>query len=228
MAINKNNATGEVEVGEILSKSEQFIEKYSRHFLYGVAAVAVVVALILGIRHGYIIPREKRASTALFKGEQYFARDSFALALNGNGADYEGFESLIDRYGSTKAGNLAKAYAGICYFKLGQWEESLKRLKSFSGKEQMISPAITGLMGDCYVNMGETRKGISCFEKAAGQADNEVISPAYLKKAGIAYESLQQYQDAAKAYTAIKEKYNGSTEASDIEKYITRANESVK
>ena len=45
----------------------------------------------------------------MFKGEQYFAKDSFNLALNGNGADYEGFEAIIDQYGSTSAGNLAKA-----------------------------------------------------------------------------------------------------------------------
>lgn len=69
----------------------------------------------------------------------------------------------------------------------------------------MISPAITGLIGDCYVNMGNVKEGISYFEKAAKQASNEVISPTYLKKAGIAYESLKQYGDAVKAYTTIKE-----------------------
>ena len=50
-----------------------------------------------------------------------------------------------------------------------------------------------------------------------------MISPTYLKKAGIAYESLKQYGDAVKAYTTIKEKYFNSMEASDIDKYITRA-----
>ena len=85
----------------------------------------------------------------MFKGEQYFAKDSFNLALNGNGADYEGFEAIIDQYGSTSAGNLAKAYAGICYFKMGDNEKALGLLKSFSGSDDMISPDITGLNGDC-------------------------------------------------------------------------------
>ena len=49
------------------------------------------------------------------------------------------------------------------------------------------------------------------------------MGSAYLKKAGIAYESLKQYGDAVKAYTTIKEKYFNSMEASDIDKYITRA-----
>ena len=159
----------------------------------------------------------------MFKGEQYFAKDSFQLALNGNGADYAGFEAIIDQYGSTKAGNLAKAYAGICYFNLGEYEKALDLLKSFSASDQMISPAIVGRIGDCYVNMGNTQEGISYFEKAAQAADNNVLSPIYLKKAGVAYESLQQYDKAVNAYKTIKEKYYGSMEASDIDKYIARA-----
>lgn len=229
MATNKKKgAHKESEVGEIVSKSEQFIEKYTKQLIYGFVAIVAIVAIVLGVRHGYLIPREKKATAALFKGEQYFARDSFSLALNGNGVDFEGFDAIIDQYGSTKAGNLAKAYAGISYYRLGNQEMAMKNLKSFKAKDNMISPAITGLIGDCYVNLGQVKEGISYFEKAANQANNEVVSPTYLKKAGIAYESLGQYNDAAKAYSTIKEKYFNSMEASDIDKYITRANALAK
>jgi tetratricopeptide (TPR) repeat protein len=229
MATNKKKGShAEEEVGEIISRSEQFIEKYSRHIMYAVLGIVLLVALFMGIRHGYLMPREDKATAALFKGEQYFARDSFALALNGNGSDFDGFESIAKQYGNTKAGNLAKAYAGICYYRTGELDLAMKSLKSFKSQDKMISPAITGLIGDCYVNMGQTKEGIACFEKAAKAAANNLISPAYLKKAGIAYESLGQYQDAEKAYTAIKEKYGNSSEASDIDKYITRAKLSAK
>ena len=195
MATKEKDTNKELEVEEIVSRSEQFIENNSKKIIYGIIALALVVGAVLGIKHGYLIPQEKKAAAAMFKGEQYFAKDSFNLALNGNGADYEGFEAIIDQYGSTSAGNLAKAYAGICYFKMGDNEKALDLLKSFSGSDDMISPAITGLIGDCYVNMGNVKEGISYFEKAAKQASNEVISPTYLKKAGIAYESLKQYGD---------------------------------
>ncbi len=227
MATKGKDTNTELEVEEIVSKSEQFIENNSKKIIYGIIAIAIVVGAVLGIKNFYLNPQQKKASAALFKGEQYFARDSFALALNGNGADYEGFEAIIDQYGSTDAGNLAKAYAGICYFKMGDTQKALDMLKSFSGKDQMVSPAITGLIGDCYVNLGDTQKGISYFEKAAKEAANEVISPVYLKKAGIAYESLKQYKDAVKAYTAIKDNYFTSVEAADIDKYITRASASA-
>ncbi|MDR1455857.1 MAG: hypothetical protein LBJ01_09415 [Tannerella sp.] len=223
MANKKKENEKELEVDEILSRSEQFIEKNKNLLLYGLAAVAVVVGLFLAYHYGYAVPRSERAVQAIFRGEQYFERDSFALALNGNGLDYEGFDAIIDQYGSTKAGNLAKAYAGICYYKLGDPQTAIKRLKSFSGNDTQIAPAMIGLIGDCHVSIGEVKEAISYFEKAASKANNEILSPIYLKKAGIAYESLNRYREAIDTYTAIKEKYNRSMEAMDIDKYITRA-----
>lgn len=224
----KGDDKGPVEVEELVTRSELFIEQNSKKIIFGIIAVAVLVAAILGYKYGYATPQQKKAEAAMFRAELYFDRDSFALALNGDGLNVEGFKSIIDQYGSTDAGNLAKAYAGICYFKLGDNESALDMLKSFSGGDEMLSPTIVGLIGDCYVNMGNTEEGISYFEKAASQADNDVISPVYLKKAGVAYESLKQYDKAVKAYTTIKEKYFASVEASDIDKYIARASAANK
>ena len=219
---------GTVEVEELVSKSELFIETYSKKIISGIIALIVVVGAIFAYRQLYSLPRQQKASAALFKGEQYFARDSFQLAWNGNGADYDGFEAIIKEYGSTDAGNLAKAYAGICYAKLGENEKALNYLKSFSASDNMISPAVTIALGDCYVNMDNTKEGIKCFEKAAKDANNVVLAPIALKKAGIAYESLKQYKEAVKVYTTIKEQYFNSMEAADIDKYITRASELAK
>lgn len=224
----KGDDKGPVEVEELVTRSELFIEQNSKKIIFGIIAVAVLVAAILGYKYGYATPQQKKAEAAMFRAELYFDRDSFALALNGDGLNVEGFNAIIDQYGSTDAGNLAKAYAGICYFKLGDNESALDMLKSFSGGDEMLSPTIVGLIGDCYVNMGNTEEGISYFEKAASQADNDIISPVYLKKAGVAYESLKQYDKAVKAYTTIKEKYFASVEASDIDKYIARASAANK
>ena len=104
-------------------------------------------------------------------------------------------------------------------------EKALDKLKSFDSKDNMVSPAIVGLIGDCYVNMGQIEEGITYFKKAANVANNEVISPVYLKKAGIAYENLKKYPEALQVYQEIKDKYFNSFEASDIDKYIYRAQE---
>ena len=219
----KKIANAEKEVGEIVSRSEKFIENNKKNISYGIIAITVIIGAIMAYNYLYMIPKSENAAKAIFRGEQYFQRDSFNIALNGNGIDYDGFEHIIKQYSGTKSGNLAKAYAGICYFRIGDMDNAIKHLKSFNSNDDNISPAIVGLIGDCYVESGDVKQGISYFEKAAASANNDFLSPIFLKKAGIAYESMQQYDDAIKAYTAIKEKHMASMEASDIEKYIVRA-----
>ena len=219
----KKGTSAEKEVGEIVSRSERFIENNKKNITYGIIALLAIIGAIMAYNYLYLVPKNDKANVAIFKGEHYLMRDSFNIALNGNGFDYDGFEYVISKYGSTKAGNLAKAYAGICYYKTGDIENAKKYLKSFKSDDDNIEPAIIGLIGDCYVESGDVKQGIEYFEKAASKANNDFISPIFLKKAGIAYESLQQYDNAVKAYTAIKEKHAASMEAMDIDKYIVRA-----
>ena len=210
-------------VEHVLTTSEAFIEKYQKQIFIGVGAIVLVVLVALSVRNFYLEPREVAAQNEMYKSQAFFAADSFRVALEGNEPNSMGFKQIASEYGFTASGKLASAYAGICYFKLGDTKKALDLLKSYDGSDKMIAPSVTGLIGDCLVNEGKVKDGIGYFEKAASQADNEVISPVYLKKAGLAYESLNQPKDAVKAYTTIKEKYFNSLEAADIDKYIARA-----
>jgi len=224
----KKITSAEKEVGQFVSRSEKFIENNKKNITYGLIAVAALIGMIMAYSLLYKIPRSNQAAIAIFRGENYFQIDSFHLALNGNGFDYDGFEYIIKQYSGTKTANLAKAYAGICYYKTGDMDMAIKHLKSFKSKDDNIEPAIIGLIGDCYVESGDIRQGITFFEKAASKANNDFLSPIYLKKAGIAYESLQQFDNAVKVYTVIKEKHAASMEAMDIDKYIIRAQHFAK
>ena len=210
-------------VGEILSKSEQFIDKYQKQIIFGVSAIVLIVVAVLAVKHLYLAPKEEEAEKAIFKGEQYFANKQWDLALYGDSVEYDGFIAIIDNFRFTKTVNLANAYTGICYYHKGEFENAINYLKKFSVNDKMVSPAVTGLVGDCYVDMGKVKEGIDYFMKASSGADNNLISPIFLKKAGIAYESLGEYKKAIEVYTTIKDKYPTSQEASDIQKYIYRA-----
>ena len=226
----KKTSTTQVEanVGEIFSKSEKFIESYKNHIIIAVAVVILIVAAILGVRQYYFLPKEKDAQAAIFPGENYLAAQQWDKALNGDGKDYIGFLGIIDDYGMTKTANLAKAYAGICYYHLNKPEDALDYLKKYSPKDKIVAPVIQGLMGDCYVDLGKVEEGIKYFNQAVSGANSDILSPVYLKKAGIAYESLSDFANAKKVYQTIKDKYPNSQEASDIDKFIERAASKIK
>lgn len=213
----------EAQVGEIFSKSEKFIEKYRNQILSGAAIVVLLVLAVLGIRKYYLEPKEQEAHAALFPGENYFQAQEWDKALNGDSATFDGFLHVADKYGLTKAGKLASAYAGLCYYHLGNYEEAEEYLKKYSASEKIFSPAIKSTIGDCYASLGQAEKAIDYFKQAASTADDENLSPFYLKKAATAYESLSDYKNALEIYNRIKSKYPASFEAQSIDKYIERA-----
>ena len=213
----------EINVEEALSQSEAFIVKYKTVIIACVAAAIVIVAGVMLYKNYVSEPRAKEAAAALFKGEEYFGMNEYETALNGDSLGYVGFIKIIDEYGSTPSGELAKAYAGISYAQLGKYEDAIRFLSDFSGDDLMVGPAAMGALGDCYANLNQLDKATAAFMEAASKADNNTLSPVYLKKAGIILEKEGKYAEAVKAYTQIKEKYINSYQAMDIDKYIERA-----
>ena len=206
-----------------MSASEAFIIKYKNKFLTGIAAIVIVVGGVLGYQHFISEPNEKKASEALFKGEQYFVADNYEYALNGDSLGYEGFLKVADKFSGTEAGQLANAYAGICYAQLGEYENAVKYLDKFNANDLLVSPALMGTLGNCYAQLGQLDKGAATLMKAADKANSQALSPIYLIQAGQIYEKLGKNSEAIKAYQTVKDKYFNSYLSMDIDKYIERA-----
>ena len=219
----QKNQNEHLNVEDALTQSEAFLIKYRNAIIGGVVAVIIIVAGFIMYKNLYAEPREEKAQAALFKGQEYFEQDAFEQALNGDSIGYTGFLKVADEYSGTKAANLAKAYAGICYAQLGKYEEAVKMLDSFNGKDQMVAPAILGAAGNCYAQLGQLDKAASTLLSAADKADNNTLSPIFLIQAGEILVKQGKYDDAVNAYTKIKDKYFQSYQAMDIDKYIEQA-----
>ncbi|MDL2223542.1 hypothetical protein LJB98_05540 [Bacteroidales bacterium OttesenSCG-928-M11] len=210
---------------QLLSRTDRFLDKHLKSVIIGASVIVVLVLAIIGIRHFYLIPQEKKAENAIFVAEQHFAAKEWNMALHGDSIGNTGFLDVIDSYGSTTTGNLAKAYAGICYYHLGEPESALNQLKKYKQKEQLIGGTVSGLIGDCYADLGKVSEAAKQFIKTANEMNNEVLSPIYLKKAADAYNSLGEYKNALDALTQIEDKYPASSEGRNIEKEIIRVKE---
>lgn len=222
MAEQKNH-NEQLNVEDALTQSEAFLIKNKKAIIGGIVAVIIIVVGIIMYKNFYVEPREEKAQAALFKGQEYFEMDAYEQALNGDSIGYKGFLHVADQYSGTKAANLAKAYAGICYQNLGKYEEAVKALESFDGDDQMVAPAILGATGNCYAQLGQLDKAASTLLKAANNADNSTLSPIFLLQAGEILVKQGKYDDAIEAYTKIKDKYFQSYQAMDIDKYIEQA-----
>jgi tetratricopeptide (TPR) repeat protein len=214
--------TGLESVEFALTRSEQYIEENKKSLTIILVAIVIVVGGYIGYKHLYIGPKEIEAQSQVFRAEQYFDKDSFQIALEGDGSA-PGFKDIIDDYGLTETANLSQYYAGICYLRLGKYEEAIEHLKKFDSGDKLVSVIAIGAIGDAYVELGDLKKAVNFYEKAANKNKNPLTSAIYLKKAGLVYEKLGDYQKAYESYQKIKKSYPNSEEARDIDKFVQAA-----
>jgi tetratricopeptide (TPR) repeat protein len=205
-----------------LTRTELFIESNSKTISIVIFAAVLVVVAFIGIKRLYLKPLEEEAASQMFMAERFFDRDSFNLALNGYGT-YPGFLAVIDDYGITKSANLASYYAGICYLKLGDFNNALEYLEKFNTKDLLLGAAQYGAIGDAYAELDELGKSLAAYRKGIESYSNDFSTPFLLMKEGILFEKLGEFGKAAESYKQIKREFPESTEARDIDRYIARA-----
>ncbi|MFC2176076.1 tol-pal system YbgF family protein [Bacteroidota bacterium] len=211
-----------VDVEEVYSKTEDFINENQNAIIGVVGAIIAVVVGFYAYNRVYLEPLEQEAHGQMFMAEQYFEKDSFELALLGDG-NYLGFEDIADEYSKTSAGNLSHYYAGICYLRTGQFEEAISQLEEFEGAGQILEPIALGAIGDAYAELADFDEALRYYEKAVESNENDFTSPIFLQKAGLAAEKAGNFDKAIDYYTQVKEKYPLTNEGRNAAKYIARS-----
>jgi len=224
MAKRKKDQTesGIEQIEETLSRTELYIEENQKSLLVIALAIIVIVGGYFAYQNFYVASQEEKAQSEMFVAEHYFELDSFNLVLNGDGNEL-GVLDIIDEYGVTKAANLAHYYAGISYLRLGDYDNAIEYLQGFDSNNHTLSILAVCAIGDAYSQKKDTEQAVDYYEKAAGFPSDDFATPYCLMKTGQTYERLGKYDKALQAYEAIKNDYKRSTEARQIDKYITRA-----
>ena len=103
----KKHEDGFEQLEGALTSGEQFIEKNQKMIVNVVLVLIVIVAGYFGYNRFISEPHAQEAANQIFGAQNYFEKDSFNLALNGDG-NILGFVEIADKYSSTPTGKLAK------------------------------------------------------------------------------------------------------------------------
>jgi tetratricopeptide (TPR) repeat protein len=226
MAKTKRNSQVDPEekVEKTLGSAEQFLEKHKSTLLYVMIALVAIVGIYLGYQKLYKEPLREEAMGQMFRAEDNFRRDSFALALNGDGNTY-GFLQIADEYGS-HAGKSLPFYTGVCQLQLGQYEAAIASLKQYKGKDEVIAARALACIGDAYAELNDLKTAYDYFMKAANLRDN-TYAVQYLMKAAFVSEEAGNTEQALKIFELIKIDYAATVEGREIDKYIARLNPAI-
>src|SRR4051812_7492865 len=148
-----------------------YYEKNKKVVTYVGGGLAILIAALVYFKLFYLPEQETEAANEIFWAEQYFQKDSFALALRGGAmvmaADGQkpmmGFDQVADQYGMTKSGNLANYYAGVCYLRTGQFEKAIEFLDKYDGSDEIIAPIAVGAIGDAHMELNQVDDAIKFY-----------------------------------------------------------------
>ena len=228
-------------VEEALSKTELWIENNQKTLWIILIALLAVALAVFGITkynknrnekaknlsYPQELTFEEQANKAVDFANYYMENENYATALNGDGQN-EGLLDIVKNYGSTKAGNLAAYYAGVCYMKQGDYENAITYLKKYGNNDKVLAPLALGMIGDCYLELGDQHNAASYYQKAAKNNPNEFSTPMLLTKLAMTYEVMGEDAKALEAYKTLKKDFPLSSEATDATKNIAYLEEKLK
>lgn len=212
-------------VAEAVSKTEAFFEQNGKKVLLALVVIAALVAGGYAYKALVLDRNAERASELIVEAQERFGVENpdFALALNGD-EQGAGFLDVIEQYGSTAAGNLAKHYAGVCYLRLGDLENAAKYLAQYSEVDGLPGAILNaqnlGLRGDVAVENGDYEGAIVLYKKAVAASDNELTAPLFLYKQIVAYVALGNKEEAQKCLDTLTTKYPTAAEVRFAEELL--------
>ena len=234
--LEQHSTTAEVfnTLDDKASKTEEWAVRNQNYIMIAVGAIAVVVLGYLGYNKFVAEPKASEAMNEMFQAQKYFdqavngtAKDSlYTLALNGGEGKF-GFLDITNEYSGTPAANLANYYAGMAYLNLKDYQNAVKYLSEFSSDDVMLGPIAKGGIGDAFVQLNQPEDALGYYEEAANMNTNDYTTPMYLFKAANVAMKLGKTEKALENYKRIKDEFSTSSEASNIDVFIGRAEASL-
>ncbi len=203
----------------------QVLEKFEEYQKQVFIAAGIIVVIVAGI-YIYSIKAEEseaKATAELAKVLPAIEQKQYQQAIDGQpGTGVIGLKKLVEDYSGTESGEAAKLMLANAEFYLGNYDEALKYYESYSGEiREMRAAAIAG-QAACYEEKGEYEKAGNLFEKAANVFKLNANNPSYLVSAGRNYLKVNNFDNARKVFETVKNEYENSNEARNIERYLSK------
>ncbi|WP_185869694.1 tetratricopeptide repeat protein [Blattabacterium cuenoti] len=169
----------------------------------------------------FLYPSEEKVMKEFNYAQQYLYQGSIDKALNKKkNPNYLGFSGIASKYPFTKTGNISIFYAGICYYKLGNYKECIKVMKNFSAKDEIFPAIKYGIIGDAFVQIKNKKEALKNYMKAAMIRENEITTPLYFYKAALLNFYMKKYEKSIFFLKKIDIKYPFFLHKKNVEKYI--------
>ena len=218
MAKKSNQDDILVDVDELYSKSEQFVDKNRKQLTMGLGGAAAVILLVIGYTSLVVAPKNMAAEEASFMAEHYFAKDSADLAMLGDGLN-AGLEEILSDHSGTPAAARAAFELGILHRDAARFDEAVEAFNQADFGDDVFGPLVDANIGDCLVELGDLEGAESHFASAASAAASglaaKALSPMCSYKRALVLLELGEDDKARKVLKDLADDFPNSTYAAN-------------
>jgi len=203
-------------------KATTFYEAHKKNISMGLVAVLVIVAGTFF----YVKNRNadnERAMTDLGRVYQMYDNGQYQIAIDGvPERNIPGLKTIVENYGGTEGGNMARFYLANAYFLTGKYDEAFEAFEDFSTSNQVLDVSRLSGIAACYEAKREYKGAAEYFEKAASKYGKDTYAPDNLNHAAANYALAGEKEKALDLYKKLKKSYPTSSAARDADRYIAQ------
>lgn len=201
-------------------KAYNFFLENQVKILIGVSAVALVVVAI-------ILYSNKKANDSIIAASLLakviptYETGQFQQAIEGQkSTNMIGLKEIVDKYGSTDAGEAAKIYLANCYYNTGKFEEAMENFEDYGGSAPLFKA--TALAGEAayYEWKKDFEKAAEFYQRAAKTSVSNPSNAEYIMKAGINLVKVGKKEEAKSLFQVIKQDYKTTSIAQEVDRYL--------
>ena len=218
MAKKTNQEETIVNVDELYSKSEQFVDQNRKQLTLGLGGAAALILIVIGYSSLVVAPKNTAAEEAAFMAEHYFAKDSADLAMLGDGLN-AGLEEILSDHSGTPAAARAAFELGIMHRDAARFDEAVEAFNQAGFSDDVFGPLTDANIGDCLVELGDLEGAEGHFATAASAAASglaaKALSPMCSYKRALVLIELGNEDKARGVLEDLAEDFPNSTYAAN-------------
>ncbi|HTY60002.1 MAG TPA: tetratricopeptide repeat protein [Bacteroidota bacterium] len=203
-------------------KLTSFYEANKRNISIGLTVLVVAVfATVIYAKNRS--DNNEKAVTAMGAIFETFDAGQYQTAVDGiPEKNIQGLKSIVDNYGNSAAGDIARFYLASAYLQLGRFDEALKEFDDCSPSGELLAVARLSGIGACYEAKGMFKEAAASFEKAATQYPKDISAAENLNNAARDYGQAGDREKAIDLYKRVKKNYPTTAFARDADRFIAQ------
>ncbi len=199
-----------------------FYEQNKRTIGIATTVVVLVVLAILVIMKNRADSNDS-AMLQLGQIEEIFASGQYQAAIDGvPERNIPGLRSIVDNFGSSRGGELARFMLASAYYELGKFDEALQQFEDFSAPDDMLAASRLAGIAQCREAKKEYREAAEYFEKAGGKSPKDIQAAEYFNNAARDYGLAGEKERAIEVYKRLKKNYPTSPYARDVDRFVAQ------